>query len=159
MVFWNVIWKKKNWAKCSLRVSYQFQNRRLSVEVFSAISQLIIHINTLQLVTTTSSRDLCPRRGINMTTTQNTLPQASQNWINTMSNEQMGFKKLTSKMTLEHDICTSKAIGIWLHRRMKFSSKRNLILWCAAMSSKGRRGQAPVMATNWSCLSLKVPNH
>lgn len=125
-MFFNGIWKKKQqWGKAFLKSFIpQFQNRQLSVEVFSAISQLIIHIciNTLQLVTTTSSRDLCPRGGINMTTTQKTLPQASQNWINTMSNEQMGFQKLTSKMTLEHDICTSKEIRIWLHRRMKFSS-------------------------------------
>lgn len=117
--------KKQQWGKAFLKSFIsQFQNRQLSVEVFSAISQLIIHIciNTLQLVTTTSSRDLCLRGGINMTTTQKTLPQASQNWINTMSYEQMGFQKLTSKMTLEHDICTSKEIRIWLHRRMKFSS-------------------------------------
>lgn len=80
-MFFNGIWKKQQWGKAFLKSFIsQFQNRQLSVEVFSAISQLIIHIciNTLQLVTTTSSRDLCPRGGINMTTTQKTLPQASQ---------------------------------------------------------------------------------
>lgn len=160
-MFFNGIWKKQQWGKAFLKSFIsQFQNRQLSVEVFSAISQLIIHIciNTLQLVTTTSSRDLCPRGGINMTTTQKTLPQASQNWINTMSYEQMGFQKLTAKWHWNMIFALLKKSEYDFTD--EWNSAASEIWFCGVRQChpKVEEVKLPVMATNWSCLSLTAPN-